>query len=94
MSNFTGNLLFLFVQLYWTGNRELKAITGFIIHVSLISYLLFLVASVQNPTAPEWKATQSTPFYIFVAGMGLSGAACASLQELLFIEHGKHLFVS
>ena len=85
MSNFTGNLLFLFVQLYWTRNRELKSIVGFIIHVTLISYLLFLVATVHNTAAPEWVATQSSHFSILVVGMGLSGAACASLQENSFV---------
>jgi hypothetical protein len=80
MANFTGNLLFLILQLCWTSHQEAKALIGFVVHVSLLAYVLFVVESVADPSSPDWLAAQSAHFSVLVVGMALSGAACASLQ--------------
>jgi hypothetical protein len=80
MANFTGNLLFLVLQLCWTSHQEAKALAGFLMHVSLLAYVLFIVETVVDPMSPDWLAAQSVHFDVLVLGMALSGAACASLQ--------------
>eukprot|EP00292_Cryptomonas_paramecium_P022541 CAMPEP_0113665562 /NCGR_PEP_ID=MMETSP0038_2-20120614/2374_1 /TAXON_ID=2898 /ORGANISM="Cryptomonas paramecium" /LENGTH=188 /DNA_ID=CAMNT_0000580929 /DNA_START=22 /DNA_END=585 /DNA_ORIENTATION=+ /assembly_acc=CAM_ASM_000170 len=89
-ANFAGNLLFLIVQLQWTGNRHSKALIGITIHLIVVAYILFIVFHVKDISAPDWKASEQASFSALIVGMTLSGGACASLQGSLFSIAGQH----